>query len=325
MWTELLRTGMNEQGTDKLSEVVTKASAAGGGASFSVLAGPPLAGAEAGGGARSGPAAVSNSVEISVEGVSKSFGSQVVLANLSVSIERGSVVAIVGGSGCGKTVLLKHMIGYLKPDSGRVRIANHEVAGSPLVDVAGMSDIDMDELRRHWAVVFQRNALLSGTVYYNLALWPMEIKGMTEAQIMPLARKALEMVGLDADEILQKRRDELSGGMAKRLAIARALVMDPVLVFYDEPTAGLDPEMCVTIHELIAATQLVMPGAGIARTSVVVTHDMHLLQRLSPRVVMLKDGGILFDGAFEEFVKQDNPHIQPYVEQMGVLQERRCG
>ena len=269
------------------------------------------------------PRAASNTVEISIEGVSKSFGSQMVLSDLSLRIERGTVVAIVGGSGCGKTVLLKHMIGYLKPDSGCVRIANHEMAGSPLIDLASMSDMEMDDLRHHWAVVFQRNALLSGTVYYNLALWPMEIKMMKDAQIMPLARKALEAVGLDADEILQKRRDELSGGMAKRLAIARALVMDPVLIFYDEPTAGLDPEMCITIHELIAATQRSMPAVGIARTSVVVTHDMHLLQRLSPRVVMLKDGGILFDGEFEEFIKQDSPHILPYVEQMGALQKRR--
>lgn len=268
--------------------------------------------------------AASNSVEISIEKVSKAFGSQVVLADLSLQIERGTVVAIVGGSGCGKTVLLKHMIGYLRPDSGRVQIANHEVTGSPLVDIAAMSDLDMDDLRHHWAVVFQRNALLSGTVYYNLALWPTEIKGMKDAQIMPLARKALEAVGLDADEILQKSRDELSGGMAKRLAIARALVMDPVLIFYDEPTAGLDPEMCITIHELIAATQRAMPAVGIARTSVVVTHDMHLLQRLSPRVVMLKDGGTLFDGKFEEFIQQDNPHIRPYVEQMGALQQRQC-
>jgi len=270
----------------------------------------------------SGENASENGVEISAENLHKSFGEQVVLDGVSLEIERGAIVAIVGGSGSGKTVLLKHLVGAFRPDDGRVRVANHEVEGSPLVDINTMSDFEMDSVRIHWAIVFQRNALLSGTVYYNLSLWPSQIKSMTDAQIKPLAEKALQAVGLDPAEIMEKARDELSGGMAKRLAIARALVMDPVLLFYDEPTAGLDPEMCNTIAELIGTTHRTMPGLGIARTSIVVTHDMHLLQKLSPRVMMLADGKWMFDGTFAEFIESKNPHIRPYIEQMGMLQSR---
>ena len=245
--------------------------------------------------------------EIIIDDLHKSFGSHSVLSGVNLKIRRGELVAIVGGSGCGKTVLLKTITGHFSPDSGRVMIADHETQNSPLCDVAKLSDDQLDQLRVHWAVVFQRNALLSGSVYFNLAFWPKEIKEMTDAQIMPLARKALLDVGLNPDQNMNSDRESLSGGMAKRLAIARALVMDPVLVFYDEPTSGLDPEMCGTIHSLIDSTHRAMPGLGVARTSVVVTHDTELLRRLAPRIVMLHAGKVFFDGPFEEFQTRTDP------------------
>lgn len=261
-------------------------------------------------------------MEVATEDLVKSFGTQAVLRGVTLKIRRGELVAIVGGSGCGKTVLLKHMIGYLRPDSGRVFVADHGHPGSPLTDLATLSDRQMDGLRVHWGVVFQRNALLTGDVFYNLALWPREIRDMTDEQIMPVARQALTDVGLDPDQVLRRSRDALSGGMAKRLAIARVLVMDPALLFYDEPTAGLDPEMCNTIHDLIDATHTRTPASGIARTSIVVTHDMQMLRRLAPRVVMLAEGSVYFDGTFEQFVARDDPHIRPYVQQMEALHAR---
>ena len=269
--------------------------------------------------------------EIVVEDLHKSFGDHRVLSGVNLTIHRGELVAVVGGSGSGKTVLLKLITGHLSPDQGRILVADHESspeADGPLRDLSTLDEDQMDRLRVHWAVVFQRNALLTGTVYDNLALWPTEIKRMSEAQIMPLARRALTDVGLDPDEVMNRPREVLSGGMAKRLAIARALVMDPVLIFYDEPTAGLDPEMCTHIHNLIAQTHQAKPAvhqSRLARTSVIITHDTELLRRLQPRIVMLYGGAVLFDGSFDEFVSSDNEHIRPYVQQMPTLQSLKRG
>jgi phospholipid/cholesterol/gamma-HCH transport system ATP-binding protein len=242
------------------------------------------------------------------------------------------MIAIVGGSGCGKTVLLKHITAHFIPDRGRVLVADHDVdpgpdGAAPLRDIGALTALELDQVRTHWAVVFQRNALLTGTVMDNLALLLREVQGMDDEQIRPLAVKALSDVGLDPDLVLGRDREELSGGMAKRVAIARALVIDPVLILYDEPTAGLDPEMCVQIHELIRRTHNTQPAlaatrGGAVRTTIIVTHDTELLQRLKPRVLMLNDGGVLFDGPFEEFIRSDSPHITPYLAQMHQLHNR---
>jgi phospholipid/cholesterol/gamma-HCH transport system ATP-binding protein len=267
--------------------------------------------------------------EIVVDHLAKSFGGKVVLRDVSLSVDRGELVAIVGGSGCGKTVLLKHITAHFRPDSGRVLVADHESdpdadGAAPLVDLAELDESGLDRLRKHWAVVFQRNALLTGTVLQNLAVEPREVKGMRDEEIRPLAIEALRDVGLDPDLVLDRDRDALSGGMAKRVAVARALVMDPVLVLYDEPTSGLDPEMCRQIHELIRATHESQPKLakerdGAVRTSVVVTHDTELLRRLKPRIVMLAEGGVLFDGDYESFLANTDPRIEPYLEQMHEL------
>lgn len=268
--------------------------------------------------------------EIVVEDLHKAFGAHVVLAGVDLSIHRGELVAIVGGSGCGKTVLLKHMTAHFTPDRGRVLVADHESAGSPLRDLSQLSEEDLDRIRIHWAVVYQRNALLTGSVYYNLAIWPREVLNLNDAAIRPRAEQALRDVGLDPALVLTNDRDSLSGGMAKRVAIARALVMDPVLVFYDEPTAGLDPEMCVQVHDLISDTHTARPGslrragvdAAVPRTSVVVTHDTELLRRLRPRIVMIHAGRVRFDGSFDEFVESKDEHIRPYLAQMAFLHAR---
>jgi phospholipid/cholesterol/gamma-HCH transport system ATP-binding protein len=270
--------------------------------------------------------------EVLIEDLCKRFDHKPVLEGINLRIARGELVAIVGGSGCGKTVLLKHITGHFKPDRGRALVADHEAepdgdGNAPLVNVAELDEMALDRLRRNWAVVFQRNALLTGTVFQNLALLPREAKHLTDEEILPMARRALVDVGLDPDVVMFRDREELSGGMAKRVAIARALVMDPVLVMYDEPTAGLDPEMCAQIHGLIEATHRSQPALaatrrGVVRTSIVVTHDTGLLQRLQPRVVMLHAGGVLFDGPFEAFMASRSPHIVPYLAQMPNLQAR---
>jgi phospholipid/cholesterol/gamma-HCH transport system ATP-binding protein len=144
------------------------------------------------------------------------------------------------------------------------------------------------------------------------------VKRLDDAAILPRACAALEAVDLDPDEVLERDRDELSGGMAKRVAVARALTMEPILLFFDEPTTGLDPQHATQVHALIARTHAASPG----RTTVIITHDKDLLHRLEPRVVMLHDGRVLFDGPYAAFRRSSSPIIRPYFELMPALQLR---
>jgi len=260
--------------------------------------------------------------EILVEGLWKSFGGNAVLQGVDLEIRCTEIVAIVGGSGAGKTVLLDHMVGLLRADRGRVRIAHHGREGAPLVDLTEISERDLERLRTHWALVFQKNALLSGTVYENIAVWLREQHGMGEKEIRERAEKALDQVGLASDDsMLNRTRDQLSGGMAKRVAVARALAMDPNILFYDEPTTGLDPKSAGQIHELICETHGRECGDGQGQTTVIVTHDKDLLRRLRPRVAMLHQGKVYFDGPYDEFEQSDSEIIRPYFEAMPVLQQ----
>lgn len=262
-------------------------------------------------------------LEIVVEGLCKSFGGHEVLTDINLEVRSGEFLAIVGQSGCGKSVLVHHIIGQLVPDRGRVLVADHERQGAPLTDLAELDEEAMDRIRIHWAVVFQRNALFSGTVYENIALWLREVKRLDEDEIRKRARAAAESVGLDPDTVLQKDREELSGGMAKRVAVARAVAMDPILIFYDEPTTGLDPEHAAQIHDLICKTHQGGRADGVRRTTLIITHDKDLLHRLRPRVVMLHEGGVFFDGPYAEFSRSSSPVIRPYFDLMPALQERQ--
>ncbi|MFG0257778.1 MAG: ABC transporter ATP-binding protein [Phycisphaerales bacterium JB043] len=261
-------------------------------------------------------------LEIVVDGLHKSFGTNHVLRGIDLTIRRGEFVVLVGPSGCGKTVLLDHIVGLLTPDEGRVLIADHERPGDPLLDLSELDENQMDEIRRHWAVVFQRNALFSGTVYENIALWLREIERAPEAEIRRRAEEALQAVGLSYDNVAEKDRDDLSGGMAKRVAIARGIAMNPRLLFYDEPTTGLDPQHTANIHELLARTHALPLADGAPRTSLVVTHDKDLLARIEPRIVMLSKGQVFFDGTYAEFESSDSPLIRPYLELMPLLHQR---
>lgn len=255
-------------------------------------------------------------------GVTKSFGAQQVLKGIDLTLRRGELVAVVGGSGCGKTVLLQCIIGHLKIDSGSIKVADYDAKDAPLREIDELDEDQLDRVRTHWAVVFQRNALFSGSVLQNMLLLPDETRGMTERQVLPKARAALAAVGLDPDLVLPRQRDNLSGGMAKRVSIARALVLDPAIIFYDEPTAGLDPEHTTIVHDLIARTHASPTEGGIQRTTLVITHDTALLRRIEPRVVMLDKGRVCFDGPFKEFLDSDLPAVRPYLEMMPALHLR---
>lgn len=259
--------------------------------------------------------------EILAEHLRKSFGSREVIRDVGISIPCGQTVAIVGASGSGKTVLLDLLTGLIKPDSGRVQVADHSQAGAPLVELGKLDWEALDRVRLHWAVVFQRNALFSGTVFDNIALWLREHTDMSEPDIDARVRKSLEAAALDVGDVLRKNRDELSGGMAKRVAIARAIAVEPVVIFYDEPTTGLDPVISARIHELIFRVH----GHGVRgtpRTSIIVTHDKDLLRRIQPRVIMLHNGAVAFDGAYHEFEKSEIAPAVAYLREMPVLQSR---
>lgn len=262
-------------------------------------------------------------LEIRVEDVHLAFGDNHVLRGVDLEVRRGEMVAIVGGSGCGKTVLLQVILGHLRPQRGRVHVACHGLDGSPVRPLDELSESELDDVRTHWAVVFQRNALFSGTVLDNIALWLREIQRLDEDQILPIARRALKAVGLPADEpMLAKHRNELSGGMQKRLAVARALAMNPILLFYDEPTTGLDPNLAEQVHELIRETHDAPWHGQVERTTVIITHDKDLLFRLRPRIVMLHEGRVYYDGTYDDFAESDSPIIRPYFDLMPHLQDR---
>ncbi len=261
--------------------------------------------------------------EIVAEGIHKWFGDNHVLCGVDLTVGRGEIVAIVGGSGCGKTVLLEHIIGHYRPDRGRILVADHSSEPAELVDLATAGDEQMDRIRVHWAVVFQRNALFTGTVYENVALWLREIKHMDDAAIRARARAAVAAVDLDPDTVLGKDREELSGGMAKRVALARALSMEPILMFFDEPTAGLDPHHAARIGELIERTHRAGQERPVTRTTLIITHDKDLLFRLRPRIVMLHEGVVLFDGPYDEFAQSESPVIRPYFALMPSIHHSR--
>ncbi len=262
--------------------------------------------------------------EILIEGLHKSFDDNYVLRGVDLDIRRNSIVAIVGGSGCGKTVLLNHILGLLEPDQGRVQVTDHDKEGAPLVGLEDLDETQLAQIHMHWGVVFQNNALFSGNVYDNIALWLSEVKNMEVEEIEPIARKVLEAVALPSDEdFLDLDVHDLSGGMCKRLAVARALAMEPRVIFYDEPTTGLDPTSAAQIHDLIVTTHEEFMEEGTDRTTLIITHDKDLLNRMRPRTVMMHEGEVFFDGPLEEFEQSESAYIRPYFDIMPILHKGR--
>lgn len=229
----------------------------------------------------------------------KSFGAQTVLNGLNLIVPNGKITAVIGPSGEGKSVMLKHMIGLLTPDRGDVRVDG--------TSLPGLTRTELNRVREKFAMVFQNAALFdSMTVYENVA-FPLEEKTtLTRDQISTRVETALQEVGLK--NVNQKYPDELSGGMKKRVGLARALLLEPQIVLFDEPTTGLDPVIRRSIHQLIKETQ-----AKFGFTAVIVSHDIPDIFDVAHHVAMLYRGEILQFGTPDEIQGSDHPVVRQFI------------
>lgn len=242
----------------------------------------------------------SNGAVIRLDKVSKSLGGRQVLNELSLEVHKGETLAIVGGSGAGKSVTLKHIVGLLKPDAGNVFVDG--------VDISTARSKAVEEVRKKIGFVFQNGALLGSIdVYENVAMPLREHERLPEPEILKRVEKALALVGLP--DALHKMPSELSGGMRKRASLARAVVRQPEIILYDEPTSGLDPVLSGMINELIIKAR-----KELGVTSIVVTHDIPSVARVANRVVFLRGGAVHFYGTAEEFLKSTDPTIRQFID-----------
>jgi len=236
---------------------------------------------------------------IDLRHVSKRFGWLVVLDDVSMSIDPGKCVVILGASGSGKSVMLKHIVGLLKPDSGEVWFDGQRIDRLP--------ERKLMEVRKRFGFLFQMGALFDSlSVEDNIAFPLVEHTHKSAAEVAAIVKSKLAMVGLP--DVGKKMPAELSGGQKKRVALARAIALDPQVIVYDEPTTGLDPIRADVINELIIKLQ-----RELKVTSVVVTHDMQSAFKVADRIVMLYEGKLIADGTPEQFKDHPNPIVRRFV------------
>ncbi len=239
--------------------------------------------------------------------VRKTLGDREVLKGLNLHVQTGDTYAILGPTGIGKSVALRHMVGLLRPDAGQVLIDG--------IDVAKCNRRQLLDLRKRFGMLFQSAGLFNSMrVFDNMALPLTENTQLSRGEIKARVAEALEWVGMSGTE--QKMPAELSGGMKKRVGLARAIVTHPDIILYDEPTTGLDPIMAMNINNLILSLQ-----EKVKATSVVVTHDMTSAFMISDRIGLLHQGSILEEGTTEEFKNSSNKTVQRFISGDGDLPE----
>ena len=242
---------------------------------------------------------------IEINNLHKSFGGNKVLDGINLKIHTGETIVIIGRSGSGKSVLIKHIVGLLNPDDGYVKVENQRVDE--------LNEKDLYSLRRKFGFLFQVSALFdSMTVEENVSLPLVEASnGYSKDQIKKIVSEKLELVELP--NIQHLKPAELSGGMKKRVGLARALVTNPSYILYDEPTTGLDPIMSDSIDNMIKDL-----GTKLNVTSVVVTHDMYSVKNVADKVAMIHEGKIYFVGKQQELLTSDDPVIIDFIKRTGV-------
>ena len=237
---------------------------------------------------------------ITLKNVTKKFGDNVVLDNLSLTIEKGKTTVVIGPSGCGKTVLIKHFIVLLRPNAGEVYFKNKRIDN--------LDENELNKIRTHYGFLFQAGALFDSfsvadnitfpiTQHYKITDW---------RELEELVKAKLAMVGLDGFQ--QFYPANLSGGQRKRVALARAIAMNPEVILYDEPTTGLDPIRADVINELILKLQ-----RELGETTIVVTHDMKSAYKVADRIIMLHNGRIIADGDADHIRNHPHPTVQQFI------------
>ncbi|HAR46976.1 MAG: ABC transporter ATP-binding protein [Nitrospirae bacterium GWC2_57_13] len=236
---------------------------------------------------------------IEIQNVHKSFGSHHVLRGANLTVEKGESMTVIGGSGSGKSVLLKHIIGLLFPDKGKVVIDGQEISS--------LKGEGLNEMRKKFGMLFQLAALFDSlTVWENVGFALKQHTKMSDEEVRVIATEKLELVGLKGVE--DKMPADLSGGMKKRVGLARAIAMEPGIILYDEPTTGLDPIMADAINDLIIDLR-----KKLGVTSVAITHDMQSAYKISDRIAMLYKGEILETGTPDEIRNTENPIVRQFI------------
>jgi phospholipid/cholesterol/gamma-HCH transport system ATP-binding protein len=240
------------------------------------------------------------SPKISLKGVTKSFGPKKVLQGIDLDVATGESVVVIGGSGTGKSVLLKCILGLMRPESGSIRIDNEETTA--------LGDGARNRIMRKFGMLFQGGALFDSLrVWENVAFGPIQSDGMAPDEAYEVAIAKLSAVGLGS-EVGELYPAELSGGMQKRVALARAIAREPEIIFFDEPTTGLDPIMADVINNLI-----VKSVSDLGATAVSITHDMASARKIGHRIAMLYGGRLVWQGATSEIDRSGNPFVDQFI------------
>ena len=243
---------------------------------------------------------MTSSPKICLRGVTKSFGAKKVLQGIDLDVAAGESVVVIGGSGSGKSVLLKCILGLMKPDAGTIAVDGEESVG--------IGDDARAKVMRKFGMLFQGGALFDSLrVWENVAFGPIQSDGMAPAKAREIAIAKLGAVGL-GPEIGELYPSELSGGMQKRVALARAIAREPEIIFFDEPTTGLDPIMADVINELI-----VKCVSDLGATAVSITHDMASARKIGHRIAMLYDGRLIWQGPVADIDRSNNAHVDQFI------------
>jgi phospholipid/cholesterol/gamma-HCH transport system ATP-binding protein len=238
--------------------------------------------------------------KIELRGVKKRFGSKVVLDGIDLTLERGSSLVVIGGSGTGKSVTIKCVLGILRPDSGQIFVDGEEVTR--------LGGRGREAMLRKFGMLFQGSALFDSlTVWENVAFGLIQGRGMARKKARDIAIQKLAKVGL-GPEVASLSPAELSGGMQKRVGLARAIAADPEIIFFDEPTTGLDPIMADVINELIVDTV-----KDVGATTLSITHDMVSARKIADRIAMLYKGKIIWNGPTKEIDASGNPYVDQFI------------